>query len=913
MGEEPHAQEKLKVFISYSRADATLADELVDALEYYGAFNVTIDRHSIVEGEDWKKRLGALIADADTVVFVLSPDSATSDICNWEVECAAALSKRIIPVLGAQLGSHPAPEKLAALNYVRFDEGRSFMAGVKALVRALETDLEWLREHTRLLVRAMEWDHAGRVENRMLSGGDIAEAKAWAAKRPKGAPEPTGLHLDYIRASEDAESARMSAERKRLADMEAAQDARAKALAEAEAALEREAEAQAARARARRVIAWGAAAVVALLLTGAGLFTYQQYAAAELARRNEATQRELTAIAEREQARATEQEKAALAAKERAEAEARRAEAEKKHAEIEKQRADDELENAQIAQSRFLLDRAREQLDKSPEVSLLLMLEALPDETVPSRRNWPVIDGAQVVLDSAWRSMANSRDIVGHAVFSPDGERLVTASGDRIAHVWDVATGREITALEGHEGYLKSASFSPDGEQVVTASGDNSARVWDAVGGKQIAVLKGHEGPVASAAFSPDGERVVTASSDKTARLWEAATGREIAALKGHEGRVLSADFSADGKRILTIGYEDSTPRLWHGVTGEEIAALREHEGALGGATFSPDGQRIVTFGDDAARLWEAARGWQIAILEAGPVHIAAFSPDGQRVVTGEQLWDAKTGREIAVLKGHTHPVWSATFGPDGERVVTASWGKKARLWEAATGREIAALEGHEGSVFSAAFSPDGQRIVTASKDKTARVWETATGREILVLGGHKGEVVSAEFSPDGQWILTAFRDRDETIERLWRVGPSLKLQDLVNRSKTDVGRCLTEGERKRFFLSKEAPDWCHEMSKWPYKPLRWGVSYATPTDKQSKRLGIFGAKGLVVTHVSPGLPGEVAGFELGDLIMRIGAQPAHTVEGANKLLDSAPAGSAVPVTVRRGEEIKVLTITPRF
>jgi hypothetical protein len=132
------------------------ADELVAGLEFEGGFEVAIDRHSIVEGEDWKKRLGALIADADTVVFVLSPASAKSDICAWEVEEAARLSKRVIPVLAKPLEGISAPPRLAALNYVRFDEGRSFMAGLKGLTTALKADLDWLREHTRLLARAME-------------------------------------------------------------------------------------------------------------------------------------------------------------------------------------------------------------------------------------------------------------------------------------------------------------------------------------------------------------------------------------------------------------------------------------------------------------------------------------------------------------------------------------------------------------------------------------------------------------------------------------------------------------------------------------------------------------------------------------------------------------------------------------
>src|SRR6476659_5742252 len=75
---------KLRVFISYSRDDLKFADQLDAALNTCG-FACLIDRHGISGGEDWKRRLGKLISEADTVAFVLSPDSARSEICDWEV------------------------------------------------------------------------------------------------------------------------------------------------------------------------------------------------------------------------------------------------------------------------------------------------------------------------------------------------------------------------------------------------------------------------------------------------------------------------------------------------------------------------------------------------------------------------------------------------------------------------------------------------------------------------------------------------------------------------------------------------------------------------------------------------------------------------------------------------------------
>ncbi|MGA8692819.1 MAG: toll/interleukin-1 receptor domain-containing protein, partial [Xanthobacteraceae bacterium] len=258
---------KLRVFISYSRDDLNFADQLEAALDLCG-FECLIDRHDISRGEDWKRRLGNLISEADTIVFVLSPSSARSPICDWEVEEAARLNKRILPVNCRPLEGASPPPRLRELNYIFFYEepkipGSGFGTGLANLVTALNTDFEWLREHTRYLQRAIEWDTGGRPTDRLLSGNDILVAKAWAAARPKGEPEPTALHLEFIRASEEEAEARLSEQRKQLEAVAAAQAARETALHEAEEALKQAADAQRRRARIRNI-----ALVVVSILAG---------------------------------------------------------------------------------------------------------------------------------------------------------------------------------------------------------------------------------------------------------------------------------------------------------------------------------------------------------------------------------------------------------------------------------------------------------------------------------------------------------------------------------------------------------------------------------------------------------------------------------------------------------------------
>ena len=389
------------------------------------------------------------------------------------------------------------------------------------------------------------------------------------------------------------------------------------------------------------------------------------------------------------------------------------------------------------------------------------------------------------------------RDVVNDAVFSPDGARILTASWDNSAKLWDAVSGQLIASFAHQDGVVHTV-FSPDGTRILTASADHSAKLWDVASGQLIGSFA-HQDRVSDAEFSPDGERILTASADNTAKVWDAASGRLIASF-AHEGAVENAVFSPDGVRILTAS-ADGTAKLWDAPSGALIASFARGN-SLYSARFSPDGTRIVSASaDNTAKVWDAASGnLVISVAHQGAVEDAVFSPDGGRILTASwddtsKLWDAASGRLIASFP-HQDGVTHAAFSPDGARVLTASWDHTAKLWDAASGRLIASFA-HQDRVNHAFFSPDGGRILTASADNTAKLWDAGVGNHIAYFV-HQDRINDAVFSPDGGRILTASWDN---TAKLWEVASgkfitSFVHQDQVNGAvfSPNGGRILTAG-----------------------------------------------------------------------------------------------------------------------
>lgn len=210
-GANTGAERRIKVFVSYSRADKAFASDLVLGLAACG-FAPYIDRQDIAPGEDWERRLAGLISEADSIVYIVSPDSLASKNCAVELQQGLELRKRILPVVWRAIDDSLASPDLKRLNYIFFSgEGRTFAAGLNALAEALRTDIDWIREHTRLAELAGRWAARHQGADLLLRGGDIDAALAWQAGKPITAPAITDDQADFIKASADA---RAEAERR---------------------------------------------------------------------------------------------------------------------------------------------------------------------------------------------------------------------------------------------------------------------------------------------------------------------------------------------------------------------------------------------------------------------------------------------------------------------------------------------------------------------------------------------------------------------------------------------------------------------------------------------------------------------------------------------------------------------------
>jgi WD40 repeat protein len=192
------------VFVSYAREDESFVRRMAEELSarQHRAWIDRIDMHPF--DPDWVASVKSAIDACSTFLVVISPDSVVSDACAAELAHAVAHNKRVAPLLYRDVGDDVRARMspvLARPNWFLFRDADDFDVSMRRLVRAIDTDLDSVAVHARLLVRARDWE---RKLAGTLTMAELLEAERWLAEAASKEPVPLPLHASFIRASREA-------------------------------------------------------------------------------------------------------------------------------------------------------------------------------------------------------------------------------------------------------------------------------------------------------------------------------------------------------------------------------------------------------------------------------------------------------------------------------------------------------------------------------------------------------------------------------------------------------------------------------------------------------------------------------------------------------------------------------------
>jgi len=811
------------VFLSYSRADREFASQLHAALSSANR-HLWVDWEDIPPSAEWLAEICLHIELSFAFIFVISPDSAASEICRTEIAHAAKHHKRIVPIVRRDADAKAVPDAVARLNWIFLRETDDFATGLQSVVAALHTDLEWARAHTRLLVRAIEWEGRGRDESFLLRGKDLDESEQWLGRHGSRQPEPTELQEAFVLESliiQDRERAHV-------------------------------------RGIGSRQVAAEAVTCLPHRLDLALLLSVEAY---RIHPTPEALSSLLTALQENPHL-------AGFAGADYASWICMTLSA-----------RGDLLATSAWNKGITLWDvtaaRPISPPLTGPGIDAVSLAFSPNGEVLAAagRRGIALWDVAQCLVSGHPQSQPLADVTIGQCVaFRPDGEVLASGHADGSIVLWSLASRRQLgepLLLEGAErSEVRSLAFSPDGTRLASAT-KGAVALWDGLDGIAVrTLLTGHGEEVHSLAFSPsgglllavggEGQSGITQSSDRIT-AWDVATRQhKTTSLFREDGHLLSVAVSPNGE-MVAVGHEAGhvtilkVPNVKHrGLWADdfaEVIRLVGHTNNVVGLAFRSNGRMVSAGRDGKIIFWNIVSrhrlgrplGSQTAVVTS-----LAFSPDGQTLATGSTkghvlLWDVAGHRLIdkQITIGEREIEYLA-FSRDGG-VLVALESRRIVLWDTVNHcpiqdyptdlpRDISklalsrsgmlALGRADGSILlwdvrerrslgdplvcpsegisALAFSMDGTLLASASYGVGSPItlWELTTRRPVdLPLSDHRGNIAPIGFTQKGDVLVSASGESYNRTITLWDVVNRQQLsQRVTTRANIETFACSPSG-----------------------------------------------------------------------------------------------------------------------
>jgi WD40 repeat protein len=758
------------VFISYSRKDTAFVRKLFAAVETSGK-DAWVDWENIPLTADWLEEIKAGIEAADSFIYVISPDSVHSEVCAVELGYALVNKKRLIPIMHRELvepydqaALHPT---ISSHNWLFFREHDDFDQAFQSLSNALSADLDHMRVHTRLLVKAKEWADRSRESSLLLRGADLQEAEAWLTTAMSKQPEPTELHTEFIMTSHNSSNSRQRTLFLRilfalavsvvLAVVAAFQWQRAnvaKALAEAA-----QLEAESARDIARREAEVASSLAIASIA--------QQ------------TNDSILALA------------LALAAS--------------------------EIDNPPGLVERALADvvyapGVRHVYDNPDSDSVLRTIAYSPDESqfAVTDANGNIIIWDKNTVNLA-QTIATGDAAITSIAYSQDGTQLLSAGSDGRVVIWDIATSEAVHTFD-HEVGVNEAIFTANEARIFSAAANGNVYLWNIEDGALVATFglnevepdaaltlalttdngylavghdsglialwdaadpsahligrRVHTDSVNRLVFSQDGLFLYSASSDESAYRLDGHNLRTLTEYAGHTNQVMDIDVSADGRHVVTSS-QDRTVLYWDAMTSNRLQRLWAHTNFVNAVRFSSNGRQAISASEDGTAMeWDLRPGNILHVFTGHEdwIRTVDLSNDDTMGVSGSDddtiiVWDIETEAMINHLEGHTGDVRGVKFTTDNSHIVSVSLDGTARVWSIADSSFVEYRPHGDTGIESVDVAADGERAISGASDGTVRVWNINTGEVLLELNGHTGAVPDVRFSPDGTHALSASLD----------------------------------------------------------------------------------------------------------------------------------------------------------